>query len=229
MPAARRAHPQHYTKAATALENHDRVITAVEHLKEVKGLLHYFKDEGDLATNSKPAVVKGAASTLAKLKELISTGRLERLESLKQSPDVIPMLAFCKIWGVGPASAMELVSAGFRSIADLRARGVHRLSDQQKIGLRHYEDFQARIPRAEVAAVEAAVRAVVHDLRPGAVCMAVGSYRRWVVVEVVLVASAWQPWVHAYVFWEEGCILHWSVSCVCRGVRAQGQGRLRRH
>jgi hypothetical protein len=48
------------------------------------------------------------------------------------------------------------VRAGCRTLADARAR--QDLTDQQRIGLTHFEDFQLRIPRAEVAECEVLVR-----------------------------------------------------------------------
>jgi hypothetical protein len=114
------------------------------------------------------------------VREILETGHFSRLDSLLATPLVATLVAFSKIWGVGMVTAQRLYSYGYRSIEDLRERGQHRLNEQQVIGLKYYEDIQQRIPRVEVAAVEAAVRAVAEDIMPGAVCMAAGSYRRYV-------------------------------------------------
>ncbi len=118
------------------------------------------------------------------MKEILETGKFSALESLLATPLVSILVAFSKIWGVGMKTAQRLYSYGYRSIEDLRQRGQHRLNEQQVIGLRYYEDIQERIPRLEVAAVEAAVRAVAEDIFPGVVCMAAGSYRRCVCVRL---------------------------------------------
>lgn len=52
------------------------------------------------------------------------------------------------------------------------------LSSRQMIGLKHYEDFQSRIPRAEIAALAKVVRGVANELLPGTEAVVTGSYRR---------------------------------------------------
>ena len=87
---------------------------------------------------------------------------------------------------------------------DLRRFGQARLSEAQCIGLRHYEDFQQRVPRCvhvciavrpllpcthgdpcrvlrriETAGVERVIQLVANMILPGVICTAVGSYRRY--------------------------------------------------
>jgi Fingers domain of DNA polymerase lambda len=52
-----------------------------------------------------------------------------------------------QIWGVGPTTASKLYKEGYKSLEDLRKFGMARLSEQQRIGLRHLEDFEIKIPR----------------------------------------------------------------------------------
>ena len=49
------------------------------------------------------------------------------------------------------------VCQGYRSVEELAASGV--LNRQQRIGVKHYHDFQERMPREEVALIEQQVRA----------------------------------------------------------------------
>ena len=44
-------------------------------------------------------------------------------------------------------SATNLCDRGYTSIEDLRARGLHELNANQRVGLRCFEDFERRIPR----------------------------------------------------------------------------------
>jgi DNA polymerase lambda len=60
----------------------------------------------------------------------------------------------------------------------LRSRGNEILSEQQKIGLKHYDDFLTKIPRNEVRRIEETVVTEVHRLLPRATALACGSYRR---------------------------------------------------
>jgi hypothetical protein len=60
------------------------------------------------------------------------------------------MQLFLKVWGVGEVKARHLVAQGFRTIEDLRSHP-HVLTSVQQLGLRYMEDYNQRIPRAEVA------------------------------------------------------------------------------
>ena len=48
--------------------------------------------------------------------------------------------------GIGPAKAKELFDSGITSIEDLK-HNQDGLNKSQKIGLKHFEDFELRIPR----------------------------------------------------------------------------------
>ncbi len=48
-----------------------------------------------------------------------------------------------------------LISQGFRTLEDIRTKA--HLSNTQKIGLKHYDDFLDRMPREEAAAIETMV------------------------------------------------------------------------
>ncbi|XP_044881606.1 DNA polymerase lambda isoform X5 [Mauremys mutica] len=65
---------------------------------------------------------------------------------------------------------------GFRTLDDIRTKAP--LTSQQAVGLKHYEDFLARMPREEAAEIEQTVREAARSLNPGLVCVACGSYRR---------------------------------------------------
>ena len=55
-----------------------------------------------------------------------------------------------------PSSPSLPLSQGYRSVEALAASGV--LNRQQRIGVKHYDDFQERMPREEVAQIEEMVR-----------------------------------------------------------------------
>lgn len=164
---------------------------------------------------------------LDKVVEILETGRLEKLEAKRSNPRLQALVALSRIWGVGPATAASLykyaalldwifvdlsrpvtlificLSAGYKSLGDLRARGQTFLSEQQQIGLKYYQDFLTKIPRLvwlllilgftasaasdpmtcvlyrpEVTEIERTVVDEVHRLIPHGVAFACGSYRR---------------------------------------------------
>ena len=79
--------------------------------------------------------------------------------------------------GIGPAKARELVDAGFSSISDLR-NNPEGLSKAQKIGLKHFEDFELRIPREEISEIETVLTKEFTKIDPKYQSTICGSYRR---------------------------------------------------
>jgi len=107
-----------------------------------------------------------------KIAEIIATGHLGAAERAREkAPDSLDV--FRNIYGVGPKKAADLVAAGYRSIADLRANPKF-LNKNQQIGLRYYEPLLERIPRAEMCRHEALLMAHKASLTG----VIVGSYRR---------------------------------------------------
>jgi DNA polymerase/3'-5' exonuclease PolX len=107
--------------------------------------------------------------------------------------------AFQKIYGVGPAVAEKLVAAGYTSIADLRAAVAtgYKLTANQQIGLRYYEDLLERIPRAEMEAHAALLLGAVAAV--GMTGEIVGSYRRGAAssgdIDMLVTGGALEPLV----------------------------------
>ncbi|KAK2150827.1 hypothetical protein LSH36_386g00004, partial [Paralvinella palmiformis] len=76
-----------------------------------------------------------------------------------------------------PAHAHKLVSEGITSVEDLR-KNIDKLNHQQQIGLKHFEDFEKRIPRDEMEQLEKFVMKTVDALEPLYKASVCGSYRR---------------------------------------------------
>jgi DNA polymerase/3'-5' exonuclease PolX len=96
-------------------------------------------------------------------------------------PPLHPPSDLLQVHGIGPAKAKALQQSGVRSVADLRAAvaaGRTALSSAQTAGLRHCEDLQLRIPRAEMASHEATLREALLQSHPRFQLAIVGSYRR---------------------------------------------------
>ena len=124
------------------------------------------------------------SSILSKIEEILASGTAAKLDNLKRNPEVIAVEQLTKIWGVGATTARKLFHLGYRSVADLRATPSAQLSGMlsaaQLVGLRHVEELQERIPRAEVEAIEGAVRGILMKLKLDSVVelTTCGSYRR---------------------------------------------------
>lgn len=117
-------------------------------------------------------------STLAKIREIINTGKLLRNEFAEGSADRKAAMELQKVWGVGPQSAKGFVEAGCKTREDL-AKYKDNMTEMMQIGLTYFDDIQERIPRAEVAALHKHIQDIATELFAGKVRVTVcGSYRR---------------------------------------------------
>jgi DNA polymerase/3'-5' exonuclease PolX len=173
---------KHHRTVAGALKELDFEVTDVEQLRSNPAT-------GAPLTS---AFGKDKSSVREKLGEILATGKLEKLEHLKRDCRVGALLELGKIWGVGPETARRLYQAGYRSVDAVRAavaneeaRGLtdrdgRVLTHAQRVGLKHYGEFDLKMPRAEAAAIGALVREAVDSVcGPGrCVVTLAGSYRR---------------------------------------------------
>lgn len=142
-----------YSKAINALKSYHKAVTSYQEACKI------------------PGIGKGMAE---KILEILESGHLRKLDHISESVAVLE--AFSNIWGAGAKTAQLWYQQGFRTLDDIRTKAP--LTSQQAVGLKHYEDFLARMPREEAAEIEQTVREAAWSLNPGLVCVACGSYRR---------------------------------------------------
>jgi NAD-dependent DNA ligase/DNA polymerase/3'-5' exonuclease PolX len=144
-----------YKKAKEAIMLFPDNITDGEQLREIRGI-------GDAVIN--------------KTNEYIKTGTVKALEKEKENPIYI----FTQVYGIGPKKAKELVQKNkITSIKELREKQDELLNDKQKIGLKHYEDIQERIPRKEIDKFKKVIDKVFSSVKNDTSSYEiVGSYRR---------------------------------------------------
>lgn len=128
-------------------------------------------------TKAEALALSGIGGRLAdKIEEIVDTNRLRRLENALLEPNDRTLQTFLKIYGVGHAQASGWVSLGYKSLHDLLSKAT--LSENQLIGVKHFDDFNARIPRAEVAAHGDVVRSTLLSIDAQFQVYTMGSYRR---------------------------------------------------
>ena len=119
---------------------------------------------------------------LAKIDELLTTGKLDRLERERNDKTQQAVTQLQRVSGVGSVRAMELhTKHNIDTIAMLRGAALSDktlLNHEQTIGLRHLEDFEARIPRTEMRRLESLVRKHCDAHDPPLQMTVCGSYRR---------------------------------------------------
>lgn len=126
------------------------------------------------------ALKLGKGAIADKAMELLATGQVHAVKlvdagqiELNDAMDLLQGVA-----GIGQVKARELVMQhGVRTIDDLRADETV-LNEKQRIGLRYYENFKARIPRAEMNKHAALMAAVIPEVHAGITYEITGSYRR---------------------------------------------------
>ena len=138
--------------------------------KQIAGLAAVY-DMDDLAG------VTGIGEGLTeKLYEIFETGSLAAAEKIKAIDRAEGFTIFQDCYGIGVKKAKDLAATGLTSLAQLRAAAVANpklLTAAQTIGLRHYEEFLLKIPRAEMVGHEALLRGSIPY--PTTI---MGSYRR---------------------------------------------------
>lgn len=124
------------------------------------------------------SAIKGIGKKIAeKIDEFLATGKLKKLDKIRQDDTSVALTELTRVSGVGPAKARQLYDAGITDIDALRKRA-ELLTHHQQIGLKYVEDFEKRIPRVEVEEIEAALRRSLACLPQDLVIIVCGSYRR---------------------------------------------------
>lgn len=145
-----------YRKAAQAISNLDYRL---ENGKEAKKL---------------PGVGEKIAQ---KIDEILETGQLKKLDTIRSDDTTAAVNSLTRVAGIGPAKARELYNQGITTI-DMLKKHPDKLTKAQNIGLRYVDDFEKRIPRAEIKQLEHKIRKRAKHLDKKYIITVCGSYRR---------------------------------------------------
>ena len=141
-----------------------------------RGVTTLKKQTAKISTAKQAAALPFIGSRLAeKIEEIVLTNRLRKLDNTKDDPLDQVLRLFLGVYGAGLVQANKWIQAGYRTLEDLIKA---KLTDSQKVGVEHYTDFNARIPRAEVAAHGSIVTAALKRIDPRFEATVMGSYRR---------------------------------------------------
>lgn len=114
----------------------------------------------------------------AKIKEIIETGHLEQADKYDTRPELMVIESLLKIHGIGTSKALQLVEEhGIKSIEDLKSRQ-ELLNEKQKMGLKYWEHFEQRIPRAEMEKHKEFIVDLIKGIDPLYIVELTGSFRR---------------------------------------------------
>ncbi|KAM3303994.1 DNA polymerase lambda isoform X1 [Capsicum chacoense] len=110
------------------------------------------------------------------IQEILTTGKLSKLEHFENDEKVKTISLFGEVWGIGPSTALKLYEKGHRTLDDFRNE--ESLTHSQRLGLKYFDDIQTRIPRHEVEEMERLLQKVGEEILPGVIVVCGGSYRR---------------------------------------------------
>ncbi|KAL0004110.1 hypothetical protein SO802_011671 [Lithocarpus litseifolius] len=110
------------------------------------------------------------------IQEIVTTGKLSKLEHFKKDEKVRTITLFGEVWGIGPATALKLYEKGHRTLDDLKNE--NSLTNSQRIGLKYFDDIKQRIPRHEVQEMDLLLQKVGEDILHGVNIVCGGSFRR---------------------------------------------------
>jgi len=141
--------------------------------KVIKQLKDY---NGSITSYADVKEIDGIGEKIAlKIKEILETGQLKAAERTKKEMNIDAYDSLMKVYGIGPVKAKQLIEEGITSIGELRKVAREHLNDNQKIGLKYYEDLLERIPRAEMYIHEQTLNEALPNSLKGEI---VGSFRR---------------------------------------------------
>ncbi|XP_050796162.1 DNA polymerase beta isoform X1 [Gopherus flavomarginatus] len=122
--------------------------------------------------------LEGVGTKIAeKIDEFLSTGKLRKLEKIRQDDTSSSINFLTRVSGIGPSAARKFVDEGIKTLEDLK-KNEHKLNHHQRIGLKYFEDFEQRIPREEMLQMQEIVLKEVKKLDPEYIATVCGSFRR---------------------------------------------------
>jgi DNA polymerase IV len=142
-----------------------------------KGITTLKKQNTKIITSKQARALPFIGRRLAdKIEEIVLTDRLRKLDNTREDPLDSVLRLFLGVYGAGLVQANKWTQLGCRTLEDLRAKA--KLTESHKIGLDHYEEFNSRIPRAEVEAHGAVVKTALRKIDKKFEATVMGSYRR---------------------------------------------------
>uniref|UniRef100_A0A060T9I9 DNA polymerase n=1 Tax=Blastobotrys adeninivorans TaxID=409370 RepID=A0A060T9I9_BLAAD len=135
------------------------------------------KQDKPIRSSSEAVKLPGIGKRLAdKIEEIVTTGHLKRLEDAEKDESAKVLSMLTKIYGVGRKTAVKWYSEGTNSLEDAAKRP--DITDAQRIGIEHYDDFNDPIPRETVDKHYQVVKDAVANIDPKAEVYCMGSFRR---------------------------------------------------
>ncbi|XP_026176999.1 DNA polymerase beta isoform X2 [Mastacembelus armatus] len=117
------------------------------------------------------------AKIAEKIDEFLQTGKLRKLEKIRNDDTSSSINLLTRVTGIGPAAARKFFEEGVKTLEDLK-KIEHKLNHHQQIGLKYFEEFEKRIPRTEMEKMEVLIIGELKEVDTEYIGTICGSYRR---------------------------------------------------
>uniref|UniRef100_A0A8C3UMW3 DNA polymerase n=1 Tax=Catharus ustulatus TaxID=91951 RepID=A0A8C3UMW3_CATUS len=168
------------TDFLTELANYERNVNRAIHkynaYRKAASVISRYPSK--IRSGAEAKKLDGVGAKIAeKIDEFLSTGKLRKLEKIRQDDTSASINLLTRVTGIGPAAARKFVEEGIKTLEDLR-KIEHKLTHHQRIGLKYFEDFEKRIPREEMLQMQEIVLKEIKKLDPNYIATVCGSFRR---------------------------------------------------
>ena len=75
-----------------------------------------------------------------RIQEIVTTGKLSKLEHFEKDENIWTITLFCEVWGIGPTTVLKLYEKGYHTLDDLKNED--SLTNLQIIGLKCLDDIK---------------------------------------------------------------------------------------
>uniref|UniRef100_A0A6Q2ZFH7 DNA polymerase n=1 Tax=Esox lucius TaxID=8010 RepID=A0A6Q2ZFH7_ESOLU len=165
-----------YLKLANYERNVNRAIHKYNAYRKAASSISKYPQK--LRNGDEAKKLDGVGKEIAKkIDEFLQTGTLKKLEKIRNDDTSSSINFLTRVTGIGPAAARKFFDEGVKTLEDLK-NIEHKLNHHQQIGLKYFEEFEKRIPRAEMTKMETLILQelkLVDTEYIGTIC---GSYRR---------------------------------------------------
>ncbi|KAK6306241.1 DNA polymerase beta-like [Coregonus clupeaformis] len=168
------------TDFLTELANYERNVNRAIHKYNVyrKAASVISKYPQKIKNGEEAKKLEGVGKEIAKkIDEFLQTGTLKKLEKIRNDDTSSSINFLTRVTGIGPAAARKFFDEGVKTLEDLK-KIEHKLNHHQQIGLKYFEEFEKRIPRAEMTKMETFILQELELLDTEYIGTICGSYRR---------------------------------------------------
>ncbi|KAF4802463.1 DNA polymerase beta [Turdus rufiventris] len=165
------------TDFLTELANYERNVNRAIHkynaYRKAASVISRYPSK--IRSGAEAKKLDGVGAKIAeKIDEFLSTGKLRKLEKIRQDDTSASINLLTRVTGIGPAAARKFVEEGIKTLE------VKQQADDLSftVGGKYFEDFEKRIPREEMLQMQEIVLKEIKKLDPNYIATVCGSFRR---------------------------------------------------